>query len=220
MLKNASTYEIMKPEDVGVEKSRLVLGKHSGRHALKVRLEQLGYALDGAALQAIFERFKLLADAKKTVTDADLQALITDEHARPQEFFRLEDMQVVCGTMGMPTATIKMANAQGETFIHAAVGVGPVDACYKAVDGIVKAECTLQEYAVHAVTEGIDALGEVTVSIQAAHSERTFSGYGAEPDIVVSSAKAYVMALNRMIGQMGLGSIRPEGDSAAVSVGD
>jgi 2-isopropylmalate synthase len=218
MLKHASTYEIMKPEDVGVDKSRLVLGKHSGRHALKKRLQELGYPVDGQALNAIFDRFKALADAKKNVTDADLQALVSDEGARPLEFFKLVDMQVVCGTMGMPTATIKLANSEGETMVQAAVGVGPVDACFRAVDGIVKAQATLVEYAVHAVTEGIDALGEVTVSIAPPGSERSFSGYGADSDIVVSSVRAYLSALNRMIAAMGLGSVQPEGEAATVSV--
>ncbi len=220
MLKHSSTYEIMKPEDVGVEKSRLVLGKHSGRHALAVRLQELGYKLDREALVPIFERFKDLADAKKNVTDADLVALMTEEHVKPQEFFKLDDMQVVAGTMGMPTATVKLTNNDGREFVHAAVGVGPVDACYKAIDGIVKAPCRLLEYSVHSVTEGIDALGEVTVSIAPPDSERTFGGYGADPDILVSSVKAYLSALNRMIAGMGLRDIKAEGEAATVSVGD
>ncbi len=220
MLKHASTYEIMRPEDIGLEKSRLVLGKHSGRHALKVRLQELGFEVEGEALIQVFERFKVLADAKKNVTDADLVALMTEEGAKVQEYFRLADMQVVCGTMGMPTATIKIANAQGEEFVHAAVGVGPVDACYRAVDGIVKAPCTLLEYSVHAVTEGIDAQGEVTVSIAPPSGDRTFSGYGADPDVIVSSVKAYLSALNRMIAAMGLRDMKAEGDAATVSVGD
>ena len=102
-----------------------MLGKHSGRHALKVRLEELGYQLDQEALNQVFARFKDLADAKKNVTDADLEALMADELHKPQEFFKLDDIQVTCGTMGMPTATAKMSNMDGETFIHAAVGKGP-----------------------------------------------------------------------------------------------
>ena len=216
MLKHSSTYEIMTPESVGVEKSRLVLGKHSGRHALRVRLKELGYNVEGDALAQVFERFKVLADAKKNVTDADLQALMADEFSKPQEFFRLIDMQVIAGTMGMPTATVKIANADGVELVYAAVGVGPIDACYKAVDGVVNAPCTLLEYAVHAVTEGIDALGEVTVRIQPPDSERTFGGYGADSDIIVSSVKAYLAALNRMIAGMGVGDVQPEGDAATV----
>jgi 2-isopropylmalate synthase len=220
MLKHASTYEIMKPEDVGLDRSKLVLGKHSGRHALKARLQELGFAIEGDLLNKVFERFKVLADAKKNITDADLVALMSDEGAKPVEYFKLVDMQVVCGTMGMPTATMKMLDQDGHEIIHAAVGVGPVDACYRAVDGVVKAPCVLTEYAVHAVTEGIDALGEVTVSIQAPDSDRTFSGSGADPDIVVSSVRAYLAALNRMIAAMGHGDVQPEGEAAAVGLGD
>ncbi len=217
MLKNSSTYEIMTPETVGVTQSKLVLGKHSGRHALKVRLQELGYNIEGDALNQVFARFKDLADSKKTVTDADLQALIADEFHGPEEIFTLEDIQVVCGTMGMPTATVKMRNAEGETVIHAAVGVGPVDACYRAVDGVVKAPNTLIEYSVHSVTEGISALGEVTVRIEAPGGARSFGGYGADSDIIVASVKAYLAALNRMVAAMGIGRA-PEGEAATVNV--
>jgi 2-isopropylmalate synthase len=218
MLKNASTYEIMTPESVGWTQSRLVLGKHSGRHALKVRLEELGYELDKDQLQQVFGRFKVLADAKKNVTDADLEALMTDELARPQEFYRLEDMQVVCGTMGMPTATVKLVTMEGSEYVRAAVGVGPVDACYKAVDEIVNLPTTLIEYSVHSVTEGIDALGEVTVRISTADGKRSFGGYGADSDIVVSSVKAYLAAVNRMIAGVGLGERQPEGEAATLGI--
>ena len=154
MLKNASTFEIMTAESVGWSQSRLVLGKHSGRHALKARLEELGYTLETEALNLVFARFKDLADAKKNVTDADLEALMADELHKPQEFFKLDDIQITCGTMGMPTATAKMSNMDGEIFVHAAVGKGPVDACFQAVDAIVKCPNTLIEYSVHAVTRG------------------------------------------------------------------
>src|SRR5690606_7072601 len=133
-----STFEIMTPETVGLSQSRLVLGKHSGRHALKVRLSELGYEVEGDALNQVFARFKALADAKKVVTDADLEALIADEFHKPQEIYSLEDIQVTCGTMGMPTATIRMHKmGDSEPIIHAAVGIGPVDAAYRAVDAIV-----------------------------------------------------------------------------------
>ncbi len=217
MLKNQSTYEIMTPEAVGWSQSRLVLGKHSGRHALKVRLVELGYNVEGDALAQVFKRFKVLADAKKTVTDADLEALMTDEFHKPQEFFKLQDIQVTSGTMGMPTATAKLCDADENMHIYAAVGAGPVDASYKAIDNIVKAENVLVEYSVHSVTQGIDALGEVTVRIEA--RGRTFGGYGADSDIVVASVKAYLVALNRMLAAFGHGQIQPEGDSATVKVG-
>ena len=156
----------MMPEDVGLTQSKLVLGKHSGRHALRVRLRELGYEFDGDELMEVFKRFKDLADVKKTVTDADLEALAADEAAqKPEDFFRLVDIQVVCGTMGMPTATVKMSNQNGVEHVAAAVGTGPVDASYRAVDEIIKAPNVLLEFNVHSVTEGIDALGEVTVRI-------------------------------------------------------
>ena len=219
MLKNSSTYEIMTPDSVGLTQSRLVLGKHSGRHALKSRLGELGYNIEGDALNQVFARFKDLADAKKTVTDADLEALIADEFHGPEEIFSLVDIQVTCGTMGMPTATVKMHGADGQEFIHAAVGAGPVDASYKAVDAIVQAPNVLIEYSVHSVTAGIDALGEVTIRIAAnADDKRSFGGYGADNDIIVASVKAYLAALNRMVAVMGQGDRKPEGDVATVGV--
>jgi 2-isopropylmalate synthase len=219
MLKHASTFEIMTPEDIGLSQSKLVLGKHSGRHALKSRLNELGYNIEGDALNQVFARFKDLADAKKTVTDADLEALIADEFHGPDEIFSMVDIQVTSGTMGMPTATVKLRGANGEEFIYAAVGAGPVDASYKAVDAIVKAPNVLIEYSVHSVTAGIDALGEVTIRIAAnADDKRSFGGYGADNDIIVASVKAYLAALNRMVAVMGQGDRKPEGDVSTVSV--
>ncbi len=218
MLKHASTFEIMTAESVGWTQSRLVLGKHSGRHALRIRLEELGYQLDGDALNLVFARFKDLADAKKNVTDADLEALMADELHKPQEFFKLDDIQVTCGTMGMPTATAKMSNADGDVFVHAAVGKGPVDACFQAVDAIVNCPNTLIEYSVHSVTEGIDALGEVTVRIATPEGARSFGGYGAHSDIVVASVKAYLAAVNRMLAVVGYGENQPEGEAATVGI--
>jgi len=218
MLKHHMTYEIMRPEMVGATQSKLVLGKHSGRHALKTRLNSLGYALEDQDMDKIFERFKALADKKKTITDADLEALVSDELYQPTELFMLDGLQVACGTMGMPTASVRLRDPHGELHVQASIGTGPVDATYKAINAIVKAPNTLQEFVVHAVTEGIDALGEVTVRIQGedlsgelhAQTEvdqpRTFGGYGADTDIVVASAKAYLSALNKLLvatGQYG-----------------
>lgn len=218
MLKHSMTYEIMRPETVGASLSKLVLGKHSGRHALKARLTSMGYFLGEAEVDQLFERFKALADKKKTITDADLEALISDELYQPRELFMLEGLQVACGTMGMPTASVRLRDPSGKLHVQASIGTGPVDATYKAIDSIVQAPNVLQEFVVHAVTEGIDALGEVTVRIQGeqadlmldAQSEldqpRTFGGYGADTDIVVASAKAYLSALNKMLvatGQYG-----------------
>jgi 2-isopropylmalate synthase len=215
MLKNSLTYEIMNPEMVGAVQSRLVLGKHSGRHALKARLVSLGYALDETEVSLVFERFKALADRKKVITDADLEALVSDELYQPREFFSLDGLQVTCGTMGMPTATIRLKDALGSIHVQACVGTGPVDASYKAIDAIVQAPNTLLEFVVHAVTEGIDALGEVTVRIESAtdrsslnaqtesDTPRTFGGYGADSDIVVASVKAYLAALNKLLVAIG-----------------
>ena len=211
LLKNNQTYEIMRPESVGASQTKLVLGKHSGRHALKTRLTSLGYALDDAEADQIFERFKALADRKKIITDADLEALVSDELYQPRELYTMDGLQVACGTMGMPTATVRLRDPAGDLHVQAAVGTGPVDAVYKAIDGIVQARVSLQEFVVHAVTEGIDALGEVTVRIQGLNGfssldaqkevdqPRTFGGYGADTDIVVASAKAYLAALNKLL---------------------
>jgi 2-isopropylmalate synthase len=211
MLKNNQTYEIMRPEMVGVSQTSLVLGKHSGRHALKERMIALGYALDEEAMNKLFDRFKLLADKKKTITDADLEALVSDELYQPKIIFTLDGLQVACGTMGLPTATVRLIGPDGKTSIHAAVGTGPVDAAFKAVDAIVNTSSTLVEFVIHAITEGIDAQGEVTVRIASSNQAtgmnpqneseplRTFGGYGADTDIVVASAKAYLSAINKML---------------------
>jgi 2-isopropylmalate synthase len=222
MLKHQQTYEIMRPEMVGVTQSHLVLGKHSGRHAFKTRLNELGYALNETDLDKAFERFKNLADKKKTITDADLEALVADEFYQPREVFTLDGLQVACGTMGMPTATVRLRGPDGTLYTRAAIGTGPVDATYKAIDAIVQAPNTLLEFSIHAVTEGIDALGEVTVRIEGQngyHSldaqrevehSRTFGGHGADTDIIVASAKAYLAALNKLLVAMGASGVQVE----------
>jgi 2-isopropylmalate synthase len=204
MLKHAATYEIMRPESVGFGESRLVLGKHSGRHAFSKRLEEMGHPVAGEALERAFQRFKDLADRKKVVTDADLEALITTDVGEEAPLYTLEGLQVACGSMGLPTATVRLVGPQGEVSVVAAVGTGPVDAAFKAIDAIVKVENTLLEYLVQSVTEGIDAVGNVTVRIQGTtpvsrlHAQnegqggRLFHGHGADPDIIVASAKAYL----------------------------
>ena len=218
LLKNQQTYEIMLPESVGANQTRLVLGKHSGRAALKARLVSLGYGLDEAELNIIFGRFKSLADKKKMITDADIEALVSDELYQPRELFTLDGLQVACGTMGMPTASVRLVDPDGTLHVFATVGTGPVDATYKAIDAIVKCPSVLQEFVIHAVTEGIDALGEVTVRIQAVSPSasldpqqetdqpHTYGGYGADTDIIVASAKAYLSAVNKLLiatGQYG-----------------
>jgi 2-isopropylmalate synthase len=226
MLKNHMTYEIMRPETVGVSQSSLVLGKHSGRHALQERMVTMGYNLDEDSLNKLFERFKVLADKKKTITDADLEALVSDELYQPKVLFTLDGLQVACGTMGLPTATVRLIDPKGEKLVHASVGTGPVDAAFKAIDAIVSSSSTLVEFVIHAITQGIDAQGEVTVRIQGAESTshlnaqkettqpHTYGGYGADTDIVVASAKAYLSALNKML--VATGHFGEEPETAAV----
>ena len=211
MLKHQTTYEIMRPEDVGVNQTKLVLGKHSGRHALRTRLAELGHSLDEVELDKAFTRFKELADRKKVIVDADLESLIADEFYRPRDVYLLNDMQVTCGTMGMPTATVRLRGPDGAVHTQASVGTGPVDAVYKAINAIVNVPCELLEFNIHAITEGIDALGGVTVRIQGAddhtsmdaqseaHYPRVYGGHGADTDIIVASAKAYINAVNKLI---------------------
>jgi 2-isopropylmalate synthase len=229
MLKHQATYEIMRPETVGAAQTRLVLGKHSGRAALAARLAELGSPLSAAALDRVFARFKALTDRKKQVTDADIvglvDALVSDEAtvAGDCDELALDGLQVSCGTMGMPTATVRLRRPDGSIAIEAAVGTGPVDAAYKAIDAIVErwdrgapgaaVRGELVEFAIHAVTEGIDALGHVTVRVRegaergiASHGEarsRVFHGAGADTDIVVASARAYLRAINRMLAADG-----------------
>ena len=213
MLKHNSTYEIMLPSTVGLTRSRLVLGKHSGRHALKTRLSELGFDLDQDELNEAFKRFKKLADKKKTVTDADLEVMVEDQIYQAKQIYSLDGLQVACGTMGLPTATVRLCGPEENLHIQAAIGTGPVDAVYKAIDEIVRVPNTLLEFSINAVTEGIDAIGEVTVRLKPENGSiprrtspqsgrrhaRSFGGYGADTDIIVASAKAYLSGLNKLI---------------------
>jgi 2-isopropylmalate synthase len=230
MLKHEDTYEIMRPETVGVASSRLVLGKHSGRHALRTRLAELGYELEDDDLRKIFDRFKQLADKKKTITNADLEALMADEIYQPHEVYSLDGLQVACGTMGMPTATVRLYGPDDEMHVQAVVGTGPVHAAYTAIDAIVGVRTELVEFTVNAVTEGIDALGEVTVRIRYLNGhegavnpqlgtirEKTFGGHGADTDIIVASVKAYLAALNKLLVACGLANGETVEESAEIS---
>ncbi len=200
VLKHQRTYEIMRPEDVGVPQSNLVLGKHSGRHAFAERLVTLGVPLEGDALVRAFARFKQIADRKRAVHDADLLALAAGERVAAPELYVLEDLQVACGTVGLATATVRLRGPDGVVRVQAAVGTGPVDATYKAIDAIVGTSVELLEFMVNGVTEGIDALGEVSVRVQSG-DERATHGHGADTDIVVASAKAYLGALNHVVAR-------------------
>ena len=204
MIKNAQTYEIMKPEDVGATQTMLVLGKHSGRNAFSKRLAELGYPLEGDALLKAFNEFKKLADRKKSVHDADLITLASDERATVPEFWALETLQVVCGTTGLPTATVRLRDPDGKIHVNACVGTGPVDASYKAIDAIIKVPVKLLEFGISAVTEGIDALAEASVRVR--HEEqRSSHGHGADTDIVVASAKAYIASINHVLSRQATG---------------
>ncbi|XP_055829243.1 2-isopropylmalate synthase B isoform X1 [Solanum dulcamara] len=214
MLKHKDTYEIISPEDIGLNRaneSGIVLGKLSGRHALQAKMLELGYEIEGKELDDLFWRFKSVAEKKKKITDDDLIALTSDEVFQPQFFWQLQNVQVTCGSLGLSTATVKLIDADGQEHISCSVGTGPVDAAYKAVDLIVKVPVTLLEYSMNAVTQGIDAIASTRVLIRGENGHtsthaltgetvhRTFSGTGADMDIVISSVRAYVGALNKMM---------------------
>jgi 2-isopropylmalate synthase len=201
VIKHAGTYEIMQPATVGLSTNRLVLGKHSGRHALRQRLEELGTdGLQEDQLARIFSRFKQLADVRKSVSDAELEALIDDEVNQSCETFVLQGVHVSCGAPSIPTASVSIADADGEHQTRAATGNGPVDAIFSAINQVVRCEVELCEYVVHAVSGGVDALGQVTVRVRPAGDKgRMFSGHGADTDILFASAKAYMSAINRML---------------------
>jgi len=210
MLKNKTTYEIIEPEKVGIfrkDAAGLVLGKHSGRHALKTRLSQLGVDVSGDELIEVFNRFKAVAEMKSGgVEDEDLLAIISDELFQPEEIWKLMDLQVVSGTRGLPTATVQLLGPDKMPRVFCAVGTGPVDAAYRAVDLALQLPTDLLEYSMKGVTGGMDAMAvtKVVLKPQNVNSryERTFSGSGADTDIVASSVRAYIAALNKIIGYM------------------
>ncbi len=207
MIKNAQTYEIMRPQDVGATHTMLVLGKHSGRAAFSKRLAELGYPLEGDALLKAFNEFKKLADRKKAVLDADLIALASDELATVPELWALEHLQVMCGTAGLPTASVRLRDPDGKIRSQAAIGTGPVDATYKAINAIVQLPVELLEFGISAVTEGVDALAEATVRVR--HEEqRSSHGHGADTDIVVAAAKAYIASLNHVLSRQSTGRVQ------------
>ncbi len=197
VIKMPITYEIMDPRTVGIPSSSLVLGKLRGRHAFQARLAELGYSLDDTDLNRAFTAFKELADKKKRVTDRDIESLVAEEQRTVSEKYRLERIQVTCGDRGTPTAAVRLIGPGGQTLEDAALGTGPVDAVYKAINRIVKVPNSLTEFTVKSVTEGIDAIGEVLIRIES--DGITYTGRGADTDIIVSSAKAYINALNRLL---------------------
>jgi 2-isopropylmalate synthase len=195
MLADRKTYEIMNPRDIGVPASRLVLGKHSGRHALKERVEALGYALADEQLDRAFERFKALADKKKEVFDADIEALISEETERVAEIWTLGGVQTTAGSSTIPTATVTLLR-DGGPVTDAATGDGPVDAVYEAIGRITGIRPKLLDYSLRALTGGKEAQGEVTIEVE--HDGRKFRARGLSTDIVEASARAYLAAVNRI----------------------
>ncbi len=197
MLMNAETYEIMTPESVGLNANKLVLGKHSGRHAFIDRLKELGYDLNKEEIQKAFVRFKSLADMKKEIFDEDLDAIVADEVLRVTETYKLLQMSVSSGSFTAPTATVEM-EVNGEVKKTAMMGDGPVDATFKAIKELTGSEAPLLNFSVGAITGGTDAQGECTVRLRSAEG-REVLGQGAHPDIIVASAKAYINALNKIV---------------------
>lgn len=200
VLKNKLTYEIMDAQTIGLNDNLIVLGKLSGRNAFRSRLQELGYELSDQDLNKAFLRFKDLADKKKEISDRDLEAIVNDETQQVAEHFKLELVQVSCGSNARPTATITILTPSGEELMDAAIGTGPVDAIYKAINRVVDIPNDLIEYSVQSVTAGIDAIGEVTIRLK--HNQRIYSGHAANTDIVVASAHAYMQALNRLYGSI------------------
>jgi len=197
VIKMPITYEIMDPKTVGIPASSLVLGKLSGRHAFKERLAELGYKLSEVDFNRVFSAFKELADKKKGIADRDIESLIAEELRTVSEVYHLDSVQVSCGDKGIPTATVRLIDPDGKILADAALGTGPVDAIYKAINRIVGVANELTEFTVKSVTEGIDAIGEVLIRIES--EGVTYTGRGADTDIIVASAKAYMNALNRLL---------------------
>jgi 2-isopropylmalate synthase len=197
VIKMPITYEIIDPRTVGVPSSSLVLGKLSGRHAFRQRLSELGYSLKEEDLNRAFAAFKELADKKKNVTDRDIESLVAEEQRTVSEEYHLDRLQVTCGDRGIPTAAVRLIGPDGKAKEDAALGTGPVDAVYKAINRLVKVPNSLTEFTVKSVTEGIDAIGEVLIRIES--DGVSYTGRGADTDIIVSSAKAYINALNRLM---------------------
>ena len=200
VLKNAQTYEIMRPEDVGLFRSNLVMGKHSGRHAFKKKLEELGYALGENSLNDAFIRFKALADKKKEIFDEDLVALVDDEIHNADRQVRFVSLYVQCGSKIKPTAELEL-EVDGVRRSAVQTGDGPVDATFKAIQQIFPHEAGLALFQIHAVTEGTDAQAEVTVRLE--EGGKLVTGQAADTDTLVASAQAYIAALNRLVTKRG-----------------
>jgi 2-isopropylmalate synthase len=197
VIKMSKTYEIMDPRSVGIPASSLVLGKLSGRHAFRERLAELGYSLSEQDFNRVFSVLKELADKKKEISDKDIESLIAEEQRTISETYHLDRIQVTCGDRGIPTAAVRLTGPGGEVLADAALGTGPVDAVCQSINRLVGVPNQLTEFSVKSVTEGIDAIGEVLIRIES--DGVTYTGRGADTDIVVASARAYINALNRLL---------------------
>lgn len=206
MLKEKTTYEIMSPETIGLKESKLVLGKHSGRHAFREKLIDLGYDLSEEQLNAAFAKFKNLADRKKQVADEDIRVVIEEKLIETPEMFVLGSLQVAYGNQTTPTATVSIKTQDGALLEEHAEGNGSVDAIYNAIDLATKEEVELEDYSIKSVSQGKDALGEVHVVLR--QKEISVQGRGVSTDILEASAKAYLDAVNRLIEKRKTGSSR------------
>lgn len=196
VLKESLNYEIMDPRSIGRPSGSLDLGKTSGRHAFRERLLELGYDLTKEVFNRVFEAFKRLADKKKEITDRDIESLMAEGKRAIVERYRLEHIQVTCGDRGIPTATVSLIGPDNQIMEDAALGTGPVDAVYKAINRLINVPNSLTEFTIRSITEGIDSIGEVLIRIES--DGVTYTGRGADTDIIVASAKAYMNALNRL----------------------
>jgi 2-isopropylmalate synthase len=209
VLKDSSTFEIMTPTDVGIKKSTLPLGKLSGRHAFKNKLREMGFYVNDEELNRVFERFKRLADRKKTVYDEDLVSLVETEviYKSVPEHFRLVELVVLTGTMAKPSANVKMEIGGRLAGPYSVFGDGPIDATYKAITHLANSKCKLLKFAVSSITGGTDAQGEVMVRLE--EDGHVVTGQGVDPDVVTASARAFVNGLNRLNFMKETGASRP-----------
>ncbi|MSQ15333.1 MAG: 2-isopropylmalate synthase [Dehalococcoidia bacterium] len=197
ILKERTTYEIMDPKDVGLTGTTVYLGKTSGRAGFRSKIKELGYELGDDEFTKVYNSFKDLANKKKVVTDRDLEALVADEMRVVDEAYKLEQIQVVCGEPGVPTASVRLRTPDDTIISAAAIGDGPVDAVYKAISQLLSIPNVLEEFSVKSITESTEALGEVTIRIRS--GDQTYTGRGTSTDIIVASAKAYINAINRLV---------------------
>jgi 2-isopropylmalate synthase len=196
MLKERTTYEIMRPEDVGLAQTQLVLGKHSGRHALRDRVLALGYHLDDAQLQEVFEGFKVLADRKKVIYDADIEALAEAQLHSGPALWTLESFHTSAGTGTLPTAAVRLIHVDGRRVEDAACGDGPVDALFTSIERITGVKVQLRDYQIRSVSVGEDAQGEARVEVE--HNGRIQRGHAVSTDIIEASAQAFLQAINHL----------------------